>query len=249
MGIRLSAVFAAVFLVGSIGCTSMAAASPEAITKAVADTSRPKADRDADAHRKPIETLTFSGVKPGDKVGELFPGGGYYTRMLSDVVGPNGAVYALETTRWASSVAATKKVLDEKGRGNVHLTATPFGAFDIPEKIDLFWITQNYHDLHIAEYGTVDMAAFNKHVFDSLKPGGIYFIVDHQANAGTTEAQIAKLHRIEKAQVIREVEAAGFKFVAENGALSNTTDDHTLTIFDKPVQGHTDQYMLKFRKP
>ena len=224
-------------------------ASPSAIAVAVADPSRPKADRDADAHRKPVETLAFSGVKPGDKVGELFPGGGYYTRMLSDVVGPEGAVYALETTRWASSVAATKKVLEEKGRGNVHLTATPFGAFDIPEKIDLFWITQNYHDLHIAEYGNVDMAAFNKHVFDSLKPGGIYFIVDHQANAGTTEAQIAKLHRIEKAQVIREVQAAGFKLVAENNALANATDDHTLTIFDKPVQGHTDQYMLKFRKP
>jgi predicted methyltransferase len=223
-------------------------ASPESIATAVNDASRPKADRDADAHRKPAETLAFSGVKPGDKVGELFPGGGYYTRMLSDVVGPKGAVYALETTRWASSVAATKKVLDEKGRGNVHLTATPFGAFDIPEKIDLFWITQNYHDLHIAEYGTVDMAAFNKHVFDSLKPGGTYFIVDHQANAGTTEAQIAKLHRIEKAQVIREVEAAGFEYVGENNALANTTDDHTLTIFDKPVQGHTDQYMLKFRK-
>ena len=235
--------------VAALSLSATVFASPSAeLTRAVADTSRPQADRDADEHRKPAETLTFSGVKSGDKVGELFPGGGYYARMLSDVVGPKGAVYALETTRWASSVAATKKVLDEKGRGNVHLTATPFGAFDIPEKIDLFWITRNYHDLHIAEYGTVDMAAFNKHVFDSLKPGGTYFIVDHQANAGTTEAQIAKLHRIEKAQVIREVEAAGFKFVAENSALANATDDHTKTIFDKPVQGHTDQYMLKFRK-
>src|ERR1700754_4602399 len=148
-----------------------ATASPD-IAKAVADTSRPQAERNTDAYRKPAETLAFSGVKPGDKVGELFPGGGYYTRMLSDVVGPTGAVYALETTRWPDSVAATKKVLDEKGRGNVHLTATPFGAFDIPEKIDLFWITQNYHDLHIAKYGVVDMAAFNKHVFEALKPGG-----------------------------------------------------------------------------
>ncbi len=225
-----------------------AAANPSAVALAVADASRPKADRDADAHRKPVQTLAFSGVKPGDKVGELFPGGGYYTRMLSDVVGPTGAVYALETTRWPDSVAATKKVLDEKGRGNVHLTATTFGTFDIPEKIDLFWITQNYHDLHIAKYGNVDMAAFNKHVHDALKPGGIYFIVDHQANAGTTEAQIADLHRIEKAQAIREVEAAGFKLIGEDASLANPADDHTKTIFDKAVQGHTDQYMLKFRK-
>ena len=224
-------------------------AAPSAIMAAVADASRPQADRDTDARRKPAQTLAFSGVKAGDKVGELFPGGGYYTRMLSDAVGPKGAVYALETTRWPDSVAATKKVLDEKGRGNVHLTATPFGAFDIPEKIDLFWITQNYHDLHIAKYGVVDMAAFNKHVFEALKPGGTYFIVDHAANAGTTEAEIANLHRIEKAQVIREVEAAGFKLVGENDALANPADDHTKTIFDKAIQGHTDQYMLKFRKP
>jgi predicted methyltransferase len=224
-------------------------ASPESIAQAIADPSRPKADRDTDVHRLPYKTILFSGVKEGDVVGELFPGGGYYTRMLSDVVGPKGKIYALETTRWPSSVEATKKVLDEKGRGNVHMTATAFGAFDIPEKIDLFWITQNYHDLHIAKYGTVDMAAFNKHVFDSLKPGGTYFIVDHEANAGTTEAQIADLHRIEKAQVIKEVEAAGFQLVGEGNALHHTGDDHTKTIFDKSVQGHTDQYMLKFRKP
>jgi predicted methyltransferase len=233
----------------ALSLTGPVAAQTSAVTAAVADASRPKAERDTDARRKPAETLAFSGVKPGDKVGELFPGGGYYTRMLSDVVGPQGAVYALDTTRWPSSVAADKKMLDEKNRGNVHLTATPFGAFDIPEKIDLFWITQNYHDLHIAEYGNVDMAAFNKHVFDALKPGGTYFIVDHQANAGTTEAQIAVLHRIEKAQVIREVEAAGFKLVGENDALANPADDHKQTIFDKPIQGHTDQYMLKFKRP
>jgi len=224
-------------------------ASPESIAQAVADSSRPKADRDTDFRRLPYQTILFSGVKEGDVVGELFPGGGYYTRMLSDVVGPKGKVYALETTRWPSSVEATKKVLNEKGRSNVHLTATPFGTFDIPEKIDLFWITQNYHDLRIAEYGTVDMAAFNKHVFDSLKPGGTYFIVDHQANAGTTEEQIAKLHRIEKAVVIKEVEGAGFQLVGESNALHRPGDDHTKTIFDKSVQGHTDQYMLKFRKP
>ncbi len=243
---KFSIVIAAAAL--ALWANGTASASPSAIAVAVADPSRPKEDRDTDAHRKPVETLVFSGVKRGDKVGELFPGGGYYTRMLSGVVGPEGKVYALETTRWAGSVTATKKVLSEPGRQNVVLTATPFGAFDIPEKIDLFWITQNYHDLHIAEYGTVDMARFNKHVYDALKPGGTYFILDHAANAGTTEAEIAKLHRIEKAQVIREVEAAGFKLVGENDALANPADDHTKTIFDKSIRGRTDQYMLKFRK-
>jgi predicted methyltransferase len=240
--------FALAAIAVSLAGQAAAAPGPE-IAAAVADTSRPQTDRGTDAYRKPAETLAFSGIKPDDKVGELFPGGGYYTRMLSDVVGPEGKVYALETTRWADSFEADKKMASEKGRGNVHLTATAFGTFDIPEKIDLFWITQNYHDLHIAKYGAVDMAVFNKHVFDALKPGGTYFIVDHQANAGTTEAQIADLHRIEKAQIIREVEAAGFKFAGENAAIANPADDHTKPIFDTSIRGRTDQYMLKFRRP
>ena len=87
-----------------------------------------------------------------------------------------------------------------------------------------------------------------KHVFESLKPGGTYFIVDHAANAGTTDAQITDLHRIDKAVVIREVEAAGFKLVGESDALHRSADDHSKPVFDKSVQGHTDQFMLKFRK-
>src|SRR5262249_35453538 len=132
---------------------------------------------------------------------------------------------------------------------NVTMQAGQFGDVHLPEKIDLFWVTQNYHDMHIAKYNPVTIATFNKDVFDALKPGGVYFITDHHANPGTDDAQIAKLHRIEKAQVIREVEAAGFKLAGEGDALHRTGDDHTKSIFDKSIQGHTDQYMLKFVKP
>ena len=229
---------------------AIARAAPDAITRAVADTSRPQADRDADARRKPAETLAFSGVKAGDIVGEFLPGGGYYTRMLSDVVGPKGKVYALETTRWGKeNYDSTKAVLSEKGRGNVRFDGRPFGEFYLPEQVDLFWTTLNYHDLHIAKYGVVDMAKFNKEVYDALKPGGIYLITDHVANPGTTDAQISDLHRIDKAVLIKEVTAAGFKLVGESKALANPADDHTKTVFDKAIQGHTDQMMLKFRKP
>ena len=120
---------------------------------------------------------------------------------------------------------------------------------NLPEKVDLFWITQNYHDLKIPKYGEVDMAAFNAKVFGALKPGGVYFILDHQANPGTTLARIAELHRIEKAQVIREVTAAGFRLVAEGKFLNRPGDDHTQPIFDAAVRGRTDQYALKFVKP
>ena len=234
-------------IVLAVGGAAFAAAVPDYVSKAVSDTTRPKSDTDRDVLRLPAETIAFAGVKPGMKVAELFPGGGYFTRMLSDVVGPGGHVYGIENKKWDDGSDA--KVAAEPNHKNVSIQVGAFGAFDLPEKVDLFWITQNYHDLHIAKYGAVDMAAFNKRVYDALKPGGTYFILDHQANSGTTEADIAKLHRIEKAQVIREVEAAGFKLAGEGDALHRAGDDHTKPIFDKSIQGHTDQYMLKFVKP
>ncbi|MDE2448662.1 MAG: class I SAM-dependent methyltransferase [Gammaproteobacteria bacterium] len=226
---------------------AMAAAVPDYVVKAVSDTTRPKDDTDRDALRLPAETIAFAGVKPGMKVAEFFPGGGYFTRPLSDVVGPSGHIYGIENAKWDDGSDA--KVAAAAPDHNVSMQMAKFGEFSLPEKVDLAWITQNYHDLHIAKYGPVDMAAFNKHVYDSLKPGGTYFILDHQANPGTTEAQIASLHRIEKAQVIHEVEAAGFELVGEGNALHRSADNHTKSVFDKSIRGHTDQYMLKFVKP
>ncbi|HXC54780.1 MAG TPA: hypothetical protein VNU97_05770 [Rhizomicrobium sp.] len=246
---KFASLAASAALLFTLGGAALAAPVPSYVARAVADTTRPKDDTDADALRAPAATLAFAGVKPGMVVGELFPGGGYFTRLLSDVVGPQGKVFGLETTRWKGSLEADQKVAAEPGRGNVSVAGTPFGEFDLPEKVDLFWITQNYHDLHIKTYGDVDMAAFNAHVFASLKPGGIYFILDHAANPGTGEDQIAVLHRIEKAQVIREVTAAGFKLVGEGDFLHRAGDDHTKPIFDPSVRGKTDQYALKFVKP
>jgi len=239
-------VLSAALLALALSGVAMAAAVPSYVTKAVADPTRPKADTERDSVRLPAETIAFAGVKPGMKVAEFFPGGGYFTRPLSDVVGRKGHIYAIENAKWddGSNAKTAAAVKDH----NVTLQLVKFGEFNLPQKVDVVWITQNYHGLHIAKCGGVDMAALNKHVYESLKPGGIYFVLDHQANPGTGEAQIAKLHRIEKAQVIREVEAAGFKLVDEGNALHRPADDHTKSIFDKSIQGHTDQYMLKFEK-
>jgi len=239
----------AIFLLFLSVGAAQAAGAPPFVTSAVADPARPKDDATTDASRDPTDTLVFAGVRPGMVVGELFPGGGYYTRMLSDVVGRKGKVFAVENAGWGDAVKADQQMIAEPGRTNVVLDIEPFGQMKLPEKIDLFWITQNYHDLKIAKYGAVDMAAFNRAVFEALKPGGVYFILDHQANPGTTLAQIAVLHRIEKAQVIGEVTAAGFKLAAEGKFLNRAGDDHTKTIFDPAIRGKTDQYALKFVKP
>jgi predicted methyltransferase len=227
---------------------SAEAAVPGFVTNAVGDASRPKDNKHLDAVRKPAEVLAYSGVKPGDVVAEYLPGGGYFTRLLSDIVGPKGKLYALETTTWGKdNIEATKAILKQPGRTNVVLDLVPLGNFNLPEKADLFWTSLNYHDLHVPKYATVDMAVFNKHVFDSLKPGGTYFIVDHQAAAGTGANDSPTLHRIEKETVIREVTAAGFKLVGESNLLRNASDDHTRKVFD--LHFKTDQFILKFRRP
>jgi predicted methyltransferase len=227
---------------------AFAANLPDYVTAAVADQTRPKEDRDVDSLRLPAETIAFAGVKPGMTVAELFPCGGYFSRMIADTVGPKGKIIGFDNAGWSDCLAPSQKVIAE-GHSNFSVSAGPFGEFDLSEKVDLFWITQNYHDLHIKKYGDVDMAKFNRHVFDVLKPGGIYFILDHAANPGTSEADIAKLHRIEKAQIVREVTAAGFKLVGEGDFLHRPADDHTKSIFDSSIRGHTDQYALKFVKP
>jgi predicted methyltransferase len=240
-------------LLVSATATSVAApgqAVPAYIAKAVADPRRPEGDRRLDPLRKPGQVLAYAGVRPGQVIGEYLPGGGYYTRLLSDVVGRHGRVYALETIRWGKeNIEATRQVLREKGRDNVIMDLALFGNFHLPEKVDVFWTTLNYHDLHIAQYANVDMAAFNHHVFDSLKTGGTYFVVDHAAKPGTGTGGTPTLHRIDEATVVNEVKAAGFVLVGESDLLRSTADDHTKTVFDPSVRWRTDQFILKFRKP
>ncbi len=229
------------------------AAAPKAagfIANAVSNPARPAELRTTvDRLRKPAETLAFSGVKPGMTVGEFYPGGGYFTMMLSGAVGPKGHVYGLENQGWKGAVDADKALLAAGKWKNVSIDFQPFGTVDFPKPLDLAWVTQNYHDLKIAEYGKVDTLAFDRAVYKALKPGGIFFILDHQGRPGMTDADIAKLHRINRDVVVREVTSAGFKLVAEGRFLRRPGDDHTKSIFDKAIQGHTDQYALKFVKP
>ena len=219
---------------------------PGYVARAIANRSRSDAERKADRTRLPAETIAFAGVAPGMVIAEFIPFYGYFTRLLCDVVGIKGKVYGIENLDW-SNTAFDKQLTGQ--RRNVRLQRTKWGEFELPEKVDLFWITQNYHDLHVGEYGYVDVAAFNRRVFDALKPGGFYLVVDQAANPGTPEKKIAVLHRIDEAQVIREVTAAGFALIDQSDALRHPNDDRTRSIFDASVRGRTDEFMLKFQKP
>src|SRR5947209_12194471 len=221
--------------------TASARISP-VIARAVADSARPADNKAADDLRKPAETLIFAGVRPGMTVGEFYPGGGYFTRMLSDVVGPSGHVYAIENDVWKGAADADKALLAEGKWKNVSIDVQPFGTVNFPKPIDLAWITQNYHDLKIAKYGKVDTLAFDRAVYKALKPGGSFFILDHQGAPGLTDADIEKMHRINRDVVVKEVTSVGFKLAAEGNFLRRAGDDHTKPIFDQSIRRHTDQY-------
>jgi predicted methyltransferase len=239
----------AVAITAPLAADAASSSANPVIARAVADPARPKNQRSLDPLRKPADTIAFSGVRPGMTVGEFYPGGGYFTRMLSDVVGPKGHVYGLENSGWKGAVKANEEMLGEGKWKNVTFDSQPFGTVQFPKPLDLAWVTQNYHDLKIAEYGKVNTLDFDRKVYKALKPGGIYFILDHQGRSGMSDADIAKMHRINRDIVVKEVTSAGFRLVAEGKFLRRPGDDHSKPIFDKSIQGHTDQYALKFMKP
>ena len=225
-----------------------AQAAPAAIAAAVANPARPDADKARDADRKPAEVLAFAGVKSGDKVGELIPGGGYYTRLLSALVGPTGKVYALVPQGMLAAKPETEAALKAIGP---NVVVVGFAAPSAPEPLDVVWTSENYHDFHNSRPGgpPADIAAFNHAIFAALKPGGVFLVEDHAAAAGAGPGVTSTLHRIDPAQVESEIEAAGFKLEASSTLLANATDPHTAAVFDPTIRGHTDKLLLKFRKP
>jgi predicted methyltransferase len=230
----------------------VSAKDTKAYAAAVADISRPAADSARDADRKPAETLAFAHIRAGDKVADFAAGGGYFTRLFVDVVGPKGHVYATEPGEVKRYNEKALGELQSFAQSHPNLTVSGAPALEslkFPEPLDVFWISQNYHDLKDKSFGPIDTAAFNRAVFAALKPGGEYIVLDHAAAAGAPADVTETLHRIDPAVVRREVEAAGFKFEAQSSVLANPADSHMLRVFDPAIRGKTDQFLFKFRKP
>jgi predicted methyltransferase len=242
------ALAASTVIAGFSMASAHAAPAPATAAAAISDPGRPADDVKRDADRKPADMLAFAGVKPGSKVADLIPGGGYFTRIFAKAVGPNGHVYA-----YVPSAVADKHSLGDNARAlataypNVTASISPLDAPVFPEKLDIVWTAQNYHDFH--NFGAEAAGLFNKLAFAALKPGGVYVIVDHADVAGSGAKDTNTLHRIDPATVKAEVTAAGFKYVGETKVLANPADPHTAIVFDPSIRGHTDQFVFKFKKP
>lgn len=212
-----------------------------------------KDDAAEDERRAAAQVLAFTEVKPGQKVLELVPGSGYWTRLFSAVVGPKGHVYTVwpaEMSKFAAKSLAKWKDLVAAGTyANVSLLEQAAAALSAPESVDLVFTSQNYHDYYDDFMGPVDIAAFNRQVKAALKPGGLFVIIDHVAPAGSGTQDTDTLHRIDPEVVKKDMKAAGFVFDGSSDALHNADDPHTAKVFDASIRGHTDQFIYRFRKP
>ncbi len=237
----------------AVGLTlaSVAAAQPAYIAAALKDPLRTAKSVELDASRKPAEVLAFSGIRPGDKVADLMPGAGYYTILFSDMVGARGRVYAVvpqEILKFGPR--ATEGVVAlQSSHKNITLTSPAINAFAVAEPLDAVWTSWNYHDFHDPFMGPADVTRVNKAIFDALKPGGVFLILDHRAETGSGLRDTNTLHRIDIETVKSEVQAAGFVLEAASEALASPDDLHNLNVFDGKIRGHTDTFVLKFRKP
>ena len=240
------------------GCQKAASEAPRqfsqaVLDKALADPSR-KEQRDAsDAVRKPGPLIALAGMKPGDKVLDLIPGSGYWTRIFSKVVGPQGKVYAVWPQAYAreamGNVGDLRKLSADKYYGNIVTEVQPSTTLTSPEPLDVVWTSQNFHDYPDEFMGKGDPSDLAKDAFNILKPGGVFLVIDHEAKAGRGLQDTEKLHRIDPAAVRKIVEGAGFKFEGQSDVLKNPADPMNIPVFDKSIRGHTSQFAYKFVKP
>lgn len=226
------------------------------ISRAIDAPARLASDKAHDAARKPTQVLAFFGIHQGQKILDMYSGGGYFDEIFARLVGPKGAVYAHNNK---AELSFAKKALDERDYAhrlpNVHLLMAENNHLSLaPASFDVVWYSQSYHDIVLDEpkdgWEKLDGTALRKELFKVLKPGGMLAIIDHRAITGSDPVESGqKLHRIDPAVVKRELEAAGFMLEKSSDLLANTTDDHTKTVFDPAIRGHTDQFIMLFRKP
>ena len=201
------------------------------------------------------ELIRFARVDPGAIVIDVYPGDGDWTRLFSDVVGSKGRVFSFVPTEIADlkpdQVGRMQTLAKEPGRENVEAVSADLVAMpEATQPADVLWLHLFYHDLHtpLIQAKGAKAAQFNRAVYERLKPGGSYVIIDHAAAVGTGTSDAQSLHRIEPASVREEVEAAGFVLDAESTMLANKDDAHAIKVFDPAIKGQTDRFVYRFVK-
>lgn len=219
------------------------------IDEAINSNIRTVDEKNIDNTRHPKELLEFSKVEASDTVVDFLPGKGYFTKLFSILVGPKGKVIAnvpkeIEAAPFKPVESIMTATKDLK---NVEVVVLPLSE-KIASNVDVIWTSQNYHDLHIKKFIDTDVAAYNKLLFQMIKPGGYLIVIDHVAAPGAPLSEIERLHRIDPLQVKKELAAAGFIFDQESRVLARD-EDHSTNVFDPAIRGKTDQFVYRFKRP
>ena len=227
----------------------------EAVRNSVNHPARPEADIKRDANRKPEEVLSFFGVRPGMKVLDVYATGGYYTEILSRIVGEKGKVVAHNSKAYRKFVGQSfnDRYLNNRLANVDKIFAHPREVELEANDFDMVLLILIYHDLYVTNAKNLirppDRRNLLTQVFKSLKPGGTLGIVDHVAPRSSGVEAATTWHRLSSSIVLKELTEMGFEFVEESTALRNRADPKDISIFDPSIRRKTDRYVLKFRKP
>ena len=244
-------------LLGATLCVTNPALAqkPADYAAAVSAAGRPADQIALDASRKPAEVLQFLGLRKGMTAADVMAGAGYYSEIMSRIVGPNGKVIAFEPSQFYENDKAKALWGGLIARApNISLTPYPWDQFAAPaNSLDFTLLHLVYHDLYweSAQYKVprIDPSVFVRTLFAATKKGGIVGVIDHVGLPGDTRETVEKYHRIDPAVVKADFTAAGFVLEAESPVLRVAEDDHSKGVFDPAIRGRTDRVVYRFRKP
>lgn len=224
------------------------------VTEAINKPGRLPADLERDARDRPEVILPLLQLQPGDRVADIFAGGGYYSELIASIVGAEGNVLLVNNLAY-NEFAGEALAKRQAGRdmGSVTLHTREAEDLDLgQDSLDAALIILSYHDLyHVDEangWRRIDAANFLGQIHRALKPGGRFLVVDHYAPSGTGIASTQDLHRIDVEFAKSDIGSRGFRLVAESDILRNPEDDYGVMVFDPKVRGKTDRFVLVFEK-
>jgi predicted methyltransferase len=253
---RLSLLFPALLMLSACSATpTIGTPGKDALTAALANPARSDSDRTRDLRDHPAEVLGLADFRPGMKIADIFGGGGYYSEILSYVVGPTGEVRLINNPAYDGYSKKSRELhLAGNRLPNVRYEVLPPEAMKLGQgTLDGALIVMSYHDLYVVDpkdnWPAIDASQFIDQIVAGLKPGGVLLIVDHDARKGSGKADTQVLHRIEEAYAIADFKAHGLQFAGSLPLLRNPADDHSLNVFDKGIRGKTDRFVHLYRKP
>lgn len=252
----LAACAASLVLSVSVLASETSVTDAEHVNHAVNNLARPEKDRALDAMRKPAEILRFFGLKPGMDVLDIFSGGGYYSEIVSYVVQDSGSVTMYNNSPWLNFVATQleERLKDERLPNVSTLVLAPATLVDHKKKYDAAIVILGMHDIYHEDmkndWPLIDKQLFLTGIFESLRPGGIFGVIDHNGEQGRDVALDSKsLHRVAPDVLIKDIESVGFELVASSDLLANPNDNKTTSVFLPENRWKTDRSVLRFRKP